>query len=237
MKTETLQGGNCNDDSSSNNSSELYRLSTKLLEFGFGSFQMAVVMWLNGIGCRHMRVLGRWNQRGRHPYGGADFVVKWPESEIDVAVQIRHWRTPVTRRSVDELRGFMLRHGLPAGLIIARSGYADRAAKAARRYPGRPIEFLTCLELAKYFLRHPSPTTGSRVADCEFDRFLRSVDSIKFAGSNAQSAGGPPKASMKGMIGRGISVKSEPAKFRSSLAAVLLPLGILLLLLLVWSLL
>lgn len=110
----------------------------------FLPFQACIVLWLGRKGFRSIRPLGRIHRRGRRELGGADFLAKLPGSEVEVVIQVRHWRTPLQRRVVDELWGFMLRHGVPAGIVICSSGVMRAAETAAAKYPGRPIELIPC---------------------------------------------------------------------------------------------
>lgn len=134
----------CNCNSSSGRNSVFYALQERMRSLSFLPFQTCVVLWLGVKGLRSIRSLGRIHRRGRRELGGADFLAKSPGNGVEVAIQIRHWRTPLQRRVVDELWGFMLRHGIPAGLVICSSGVMRAAETAAAKYPGRPIELIPC---------------------------------------------------------------------------------------------
>lgn len=133
---------------SSNNSNNAFNaLMTRVQSLSFRSFQMCVLLWLGAKGFEKIRPLGRHFQRGRRSFGGADFLATMPSSNVDVAVQVRHWKTPVQRRAVDELWGFMLRQNIPLGLIVTNSSFMNSAQEAVLEYPGRPVQPVSCREL------------------------------------------------------------------------------------------
>lgn len=136
-----------NSSSGRNRNSAFYALMQKLRSLSFLPFQMTVLLWLGAKGFRSIRPLGRIHRRGRRTKGGADFLAKAPGSEVDVAIQVRHWRTPLQRRVVDELWGFMLRSGVPLGLIVTNSDVMKGADRAASEFPGRPIQLVSCGQL------------------------------------------------------------------------------------------
>lgn len=134
-------------NSSSGRNSVFYALQERMRNLSFLPFQMCVLLWLGKKGFHSIQPLGRIHRRGRRVHGGADFTARLPGSEIEVAIQVRHWRSPLQRRAVDELWGFMLRHGVPAGLVICSSGVMAAAEKASGKFPGRPIELVSCATL------------------------------------------------------------------------------------------
>lgn len=137
-----------NDSGSSRNSNNAFNaLLEKVRGLSFLPFQMCVLLWLGAKGFESIRPLGRIHRRGRRAKGGADFLAKAPGSETDVAIQVRHWRMPLQRRTVDELWGFMLRRGVPLGLIVTSSEVMKSAEKAVWEYPGRPIQLVSCRQL------------------------------------------------------------------------------------------
>lgn len=124
----------------SNSSSGLYATS-RVAALDFKRFQRCVWLWLGASGYQHMRFGGRRTQRGRGA-SAPDFIVRVGDDGMDVAVQVRHWTSPISKRAVDEFRGLLLRHNIPAGMIVAKS-YCSRAARlAAAEYPGRPIRII-----------------------------------------------------------------------------------------------
>lgn len=172
---------NRTDNSGNGNNNGLKALRTKIQNLDFPAFQMLVVLWLGAKGYRHMLSLGRAHARGRRRVGGADFLAQDPNNGSErVAIQLRHWQTPVSRRAVDELRGFMLRQEITHGLIISTSEFSRMAVKAALAAPERPIRLVSASSLA-----------GSMAAlglGIEPDlspnaQFFRSLDGLRF-GSN-----------------------------------------------------
>lgn len=138
------EGNSCSDHDYSNNSSSVFiELSQRIEQLSFPSFQMLALLWLSAKGFEHIRNLGRCHRRGRRPTGGADFLAVLPRSGMPIAIQVRHWQTPVQRRAVDELRGFMLRHGISAGLIVSNQGFYKQAELSALGFPGRPIQLVS----------------------------------------------------------------------------------------------
>jgi len=122
---------------------------TKLEQLSFHSFQNCVVLWLGAKGYRNIEWLGRRFPRGRRSAGGADLLARLKGSEdVRVAIAIKHWRTPVQRRSVDELRGYMLKEQIPFGLIVASSEVFPAARRAGRAYVGRPVKLISVAQLA-----------------------------------------------------------------------------------------
>lgn len=126
--------------SGSNSNSGLYA-KRRLANLDFGSFQRCVWLWLGASGYQHMRFCGRRTQRGRAA-SGPDFLVRIGPDGMDVAVQIRHWKSPVSKRAVDELRGVLLRDDIPAGMIVATSPCSRAARIAAADFQGRPIRII-----------------------------------------------------------------------------------------------
>ncbi len=177
---------------SSNSSSGLYATS-RIAALDFKRFQRCVWLWLGASGYRHMRFGGRRTQRGRGA-SAPDFIVRVGDDGIDVAVQVRHWTSPISKRAVDEFRGLMLRQNIPAGMIVAKSPCSRAARLAAAEYPGRPIRIIGIdrfvdsllqldFDLSARFLKvlgkvqlgyeKPSPDTNSRramrtLADVDF---------------------------------------------------------------------
>lgn len=88
-----------------------------------------------------MRFCGRRSQRGRKA-SGPDFLVRIGPDGMDIAVQVRHWKSRVSKRAVDELRGLMQRDGIPAGMIVASSTCSPAARLAAASFQGRPIRII-----------------------------------------------------------------------------------------------
>lgn len=133
-------------DGDRNGSSSFYWQSN-LSHLDFKSFQRVVWLWLGASGYRNLRTLSRGKQRGRGAVG-PDFLIQVGEDGLEVAVQIRHWRSPLTKRAVDELRGVLLRDSIPAGMIVCPANVSTAARNAAASYPGRPIRLIGLESLA-----------------------------------------------------------------------------------------
>lgn len=142
--------------SGGNSSSGLW-LKSRIERLDFSSFQRCVWLWLGASGYRHMLFCGRRTQRGRSATG-PDFIVRIGEEGMNVAIQIRQWKSPVSKRAVDELRGVMLREDIPAGMIVASSTCSRAAKIAATEFGGRPIRIIGidrfCEALQAFGLAH-----------------------------------------------------------------------------------
>jgi len=123
-----------------NSSSGLYAPSV-LRSMDFQGFQRCVWLWLGASGYQHMRFCGRRTQRGRGA-SSPDFIVRIGKDGMDVAVQIRHWKSPISKRAVDEFRGVLLRDNIPAGMIVATSSCSRAAKLASSDFNGRPIRII-----------------------------------------------------------------------------------------------
>jgi len=170
-----------NDDSNSNGN-----LSTavvkELEQLSFRAFQQCIVLWLRAKGFRHLQSLKRQHRRGRRSVSGIDFVAVLPgTATVTLAIQLRHWRTSLQRRAVDEMWGHLLRKGIPAGLIICNCEVSKTARTIAEQYPGRPIEVISVRQLA-----HSLIAVGMGVDQTarSVDRaFFRSLEQLSFASS------------------------------------------------------
>lgn len=182
-------------NSDRNSNSGFIALLERLQNLSFLPFQMSVLLWLGEKGFGSIRPLGRIHRRGRRARGGADFLAKMPGSDVDVAIQIRHWRTPLQRRAVDELWGFMLRRGVPLGLIVTSSGIMKSAELAISEYPGRPIQLVSCRQLCSSMA---ALELGLRKAHTKWildESFFTTASRLAFA--SAISVAAPPSISSK----------------------------------------
>lgn len=135
----------CRRDSNSNRS---FYVRSMLSTLDFKSFQRVVWLWLGASGYHCIRTLNRPNGRGRGSVG-PDFLIQVGENGIDVAVQIRHWKSPLSKRAVDELRGILLRDQIPAGMIVCPSRVSRAARIAAADFSGRPVRVVGLESLAE----------------------------------------------------------------------------------------
>lgn len=141
-----------NNDSSKPNSSSGSRfyadLRERLENLDFRSYQTCVLLWLGARGYQNICILRRTSARGRRPVGGADFIAESPHCPgVKTAIQVRHWKTPIQRRAVDELWGYMLRNGIPQGLIVTSTRFYPRTIAASVEFPGRPIRLVSVAQL------------------------------------------------------------------------------------------
>jgi hypothetical protein len=163
-----------NGDGISHSSSDSrFLIGNRLARLDFDSFQRCIWLWLGASGHTHMRFLGRRSRRGT---SGPDFVARLGRNGALVAVQIRHWKSPISRRAVDELRGTLLRDDIAAGMIVATSNCSNSAKLAAAEYNGRPIRIIGLDRLADSFAE-----LGLGVKSGEFDdQFFRAIDNLSF---------------------------------------------------------
>lgn len=178
-----------NKSDSSSNSSRVYReIDLRLRSLPFSDFQQIVLMWLSAKGYQHIKSLGRRFKRGRRHTGGADFTAIIPDSDLEVAIQIRHWATPVTRRAVDELRGYLHRKQIPVGFIITSSSFSICAIRTAMQYPGHPIRFYSRNRLSAWLVC--SGLAVRKVGNREEvdEGFFRVLSSLRLASALSFSA-------------------------------------------------
>lgn len=129
-------------------SSRSFYVRSMLSSLDFKSFQRVVWLWLGASGYQYIRTLNRPNRRGRGSVG-PDFLIQVGENGIDVAVQIRHWKSPLSKRAVDELRGVLLRDQVPAGMIVCPSRVSRAARNTAADFSGRPVRVVGLESLAE----------------------------------------------------------------------------------------
>lgn len=179
-----ISGRNCRNDNSNNgrnsNSGFIGRIQG-IRQLDFASFQALVLLWLGAQGYRHIRSLGRKGQRGRRLIGGADFLAIAPgKDDLRAAIQIRHRQTRISRLAVDELRGFMLRHGITIGLIVTNSEFQQSATKAVEGFPGRPIQLISAFGLAQALHSWEAPVPESGY-DCRVSRITFVLRQLRLA--------------------------------------------------------
>jgi len=171
---------------SSSNSGFYGALTKRLRNLSFSAFQTGVLLWLGAKGFRDIRALKRTAARGRRQIGGADFIGGFPhDPDVNVAIQVRHWQTPVQRRAIDELWGFMLRQGIPQGLIVTNSVFSPKAMTAALEFSGRPIKLVSVAQLAGSMAAlglGVEPTAKGRVVS---EAFFRTLDQLRLASNLA----------------------------------------------------
>lgn len=154
--------------SDSDSSRRIY-VRSALRSLNFKSFQRLVMIWLGSSGYHRIRPLNRSHRRGRGSLG-PDFLVQVGDDGLDVAVQIRHWTSSLSKRVVDELRGLLLRDQIPAGMIVCPTTVSRAARVAAVCYGGRPIRLVGIESLADSLIAHDLGTP-------EFFRTVRALSS------------------------------------------------------------
>lgn len=183
---------NCRNDNCDNgrnsNSGFMGRIQG-IRQLDFASFQALVWLWLGSQGYGHFRSLGRKSQRGRRSIGGADFLAIAPgKDDLRVAIQIRHRQTRISRLAVDELRGFMLRYGIPIGLIVTNTEFQRSATKAVEGFPGRPIQLISAFGLAQALQSWESPVPESR-NDCHGSQISLVLRHLHLASTDPNPSG------------------------------------------------
>jgi len=175
----TLAPAASNDHSRGSSNSGYRGLRMKLEHLSFAEFQRCVWLWLGASGYRHMLSLGRHHRRGRRAFSGPDFLVRvGVDSSIVIAVQVRHWKSPISRRAVDELRGYLLRYNIPSGMIVSSSLCSQAARDAVSEFQGRPIRLVGVDRLASSMLAMDLGVKDwpfDQTIDEAFFRMLRAV--------------------------------------------------------------
>jgi hypothetical protein len=146
---------NSNDNSdrsgqSSNSRSSVFRaLRTRVAHLPFFEFRRLVLLWLSAKGYRGIQVLPRGGERGRRPSGGADFLISHSAHDFaSVAVTVRHWQTPLQRRTVDELVGYLARQSIRTGILVTNNKLSAAALEAASELPGHRLRLYPVGRLA-----------------------------------------------------------------------------------------
>lgn len=182
-------------DCGSNNSNVFLEVKERIASLDFRSFQTLVLLYLGNRGFGMIQALGRRYRRGRRAVGGSDFLAVQPGSDIGVGIQVRHWRSPLQRRAIDELWGYMLRHDVPTGLIITNSSVYPKARQAAAEFPGRPIRLITGAQLARWLF--VSGLADFSQPSSSLDAFFRTLEALGTAtfpwSSQVADGGSRPK--------------------------------------------
>jgi hypothetical protein len=225
-------GKSSNSSRNGNSSSGLSPLAQRIQKLPFPPFQQCVSIWLGACGYTHVGSLGRFHRRGRRPFGGADFLVKTPVTGCRVAVQVRHWRTPVQRWAVDELRGFMLRFGIPSGMIVTNSKFSNRAIQSAAEYPGRPIRLVSGADLAESMEELELGTMRFLHLRIPDESFFRSLSRLQFARMIREAPARKTKAKIHSSTSNSEAADEERPTLRILL--LVLALGLVLLAVVMW---
>ena len=156
----------------------------QLLRLPYPALTLCVQRLLVNLGYQEVSILNRQFLRGRTNHGGVDMVAKTatPLGLMPAVIQVKKVAAPIPRAAIDLIRGVMLRHGAPHGLLITTSTFAGPALDAAGYYPGRPVRTVDCLELARLMVDARvgvrdviDTTTGARTV--EFDHgFFETIE-------------------------------------------------------------
>lgn len=129
------------------------QLTARLLEAcGYGRVQL-----LNASSGALPQSLGFGRRAAQ--IGGADLRALSPNglSQTMTLVQVKQYRSPVSRRFVDELRGAMLRTGAQKGLLLTTSSFYAPAYAAVREEGAEgiaPVRLVNGEELLNLLIKH-----------------------------------------------------------------------------------
>ena len=132
------------------------QLMTELYRLPFPAFLEFIAELLRSMGYHHVRRSGRSFWHGRTATGGWDLqaTTLTGVSRGHVAVQVKRYERPVSRRFVDELRGAMSRDNARDGLLITTSRFAPKAHVAAEGVPTKPVRLVDGEELLEWMIAY-----------------------------------------------------------------------------------
>jgi len=177
------------------------RLSTQvreeLLALPYFAFLLVIARLLERQGYRHVRQLGRKGFVGRNRSGGWDLEAIAPGQQSLTSgkegprciIQVKQFdELAVQQRTVDGLRGCILRAGVGLGVLITTSRFSPVAQEAAQASSLAPVVLLDGKELVSLLIQQRLGVrqipSGKWAIDPEFFRSLREVES-----GHAQEAG------------------------------------------------
>ncbi len=177
------------------------RLSTQvreeLIALPYFAFLLVIARLLERQGYRHVRQIGRRGFIGRNRSGGWDLEATSPGQKAMNAgqagpqciIQVKQFdELAVQQRTVDELRGCILRAGVGLGVIITTSRFSPVAQEAAQASLLAPVVLLDGKELVSLFIQQKLGVrlkpNGKWTIDPEFFRSIREVEP-----GHAQEAG------------------------------------------------
>lgn len=124
------------------------KLLEVLLTLDVSAFEQCIAQLLPALGYQEIRVMRcfsptRTSHKGRNQHGGFDLSASQATFTPSLTlVQVKQYSRPVSRRFVDELRGAMLRHGAPQGLLITTSTFPTNAQFSAQENQLLPIRLI-----------------------------------------------------------------------------------------------
>jgi len=169
----------------------------ELLALPYSAFLLVIAWLLERQGYRHVRLLGRKGFIGRNRSGGWDLEATALGQQAMTAgqegsrciIQVKQFdELAVQQRTVDELRGCILRAGAGMGLLITTSRFSPVAQEAAQASFLAPVALLDGKELVSLLIQQRLGVrlkpNGKWDVDPEFFRSIREVEPL-----NAQEAG------------------------------------------------
>jgi len=131
-------------------------LRRRLTRLSYFAFAMYVARLLHQMGYTDIPLPARRSFKGPNATGGADLIARRDDdlATHPVYIQLKRYRGPheVALLAVDQVRGTMMRDGVPEGLCFTTFRYSTRAKRAAAGYPGRPVRIVDGDELAQLAL-------------------------------------------------------------------------------------
>jgi len=138
------------------------RVREELLALPYSAFLLVIAQLLKRQGYRQIRLLGRKGFVGRNRSGGWDLEATAPGQQAVTAgqagsrciIQVKQFdELAVQQRTVDELRGCILRAGAGMGLLITTSRFSPVAQEAAQASSLAPVVLLDGDELLNLLIR------------------------------------------------------------------------------------
>jgi len=167
------------------------RVREELLALPYSAFLLVIAWLLERQGYRHVRLLGRKGFVGRNRSGGWDLEATAPGQQVMTAgqagsrciIQVKQFdELAVQQRTVDELRGCILRAGAGMGLLITTSRFSPVAQEAAQASALAPVVLLDGDELLSLLIRQRlgvrQKPNGKWDVDPEFFRSIREVEPV-----------------------------------------------------------
>jgi hypothetical protein len=165
------------------------KVREELLALPYSAFLLVVARLLERQGYRQVRLLGRKEFVGRNRSGGWDLEATAPRQQAMSAgqagprciIQVKQFdKLTVQQRTVDELRGCILRSGAGLGILITTSRFSPVAQEAAQTSSLAPIVLLSGKELLSLLIQQRlgvfQKPNSKWAVDLEFFRSIREVE-------------------------------------------------------------
>lgn len=169
----------------------------ELLALPYFAFLLVIARLLEGQGYGRVRLLGRRGFVGRNRSGGWDLEATAPAQQSLTSgkegtrciIQVKQFdELTVQQRTVDELRGCILRAGAGLGVLFTTSRFSPVAQDAAQASSLAPVVLLDGKELVSLLIQQRlgvrQKPNGKWTIDPEFFRSIREVEP-----GHAQEAG------------------------------------------------